>query len=284
MNFKSTKSIFFFLLIGLCFISTCKAGGLKSDGQIKTSLRMIGHKLLLHYEDSSSRVLPIEKEGDQFIIPFESDFKFNPAVLVGIIDGVIWETELSNKYLLEVKTCEDESVVYSYEMRGEGSADIVPCGPRDQPLACNRLYFTFLDIKEEASYDMNYLFFLIVPLLLIAFVFYRKKKKSASINADLINIGKYQFDKRNMMLSIERQETELTSKEADLLFLLHSSANSTLERDHILNVVWGDEGDYVGRTLDVFISKLRKKLEADPSIRIANIRGVGYKLVLNAPQ
>ena len=55
--------------------------------------------------------------------------------------------------------------------------------------------------------------------------------------------------------------------------------NTTVERDVILNMVWGDEGDYVGRTLDVFISKLRKKLEADSSVKIVNIRGVGYKLV-----
>jgi DNA-binding response OmpR family regulator len=48
-----------------------------------------------------------------------------------------------------------------------------------------------------------------------------------------------------------------------------------------LNKVWGDEGDYIGRTLDVFISKLRKKLEADSSIKIVNIRGVGYKLVMD---
>jgi DNA-binding response OmpR family regulator len=63
--------------------------------------------------------------------------------------------------------------------------------------------------------------------------------------------------------------------------LLHSSANSTLERECILRAVWGDEGDYVGRTLDVFISKLRKKLDADSSLKIVNVRGVGYKLILN---
>ena len=62
--------------------------------------------------------------------------------------------------------------------------------------------------------------------------------------------------------------------------LLYQKANTTVERDIILNKVWGDEGDYVGRTLDVFISKLRKKLETDSTIKIVNIRGVGYKLVI----
>ncbi len=63
--------------------------------------------------------------------------------------------------------------------------------------------------------------------------------------------------------------------------MLHASANNALEREVILQQVWGDEGDYVGRTLDVFISKLRKKLEADTSVKIVNIRGVGYKLLVD---
>jgi DNA-binding response OmpR family regulator len=84
-----------------------------------------------------------------------------------------------------------------------------------------------------------------------------------------------------MNLSFEDKIIELTSKEADLLFLLYSAANNTLERKVILNTVWGDEGDYVGRTLDVFISKLRKKLEADSNLKIVNIHGVGYKFVMN---
>ena len=66
---------------------------------------------------------------------------------------------------------------------------------------------------------------------------------------------------------MKAQSIELSSKETDLLFLLFSNENTTLEREHILNVVWGDEGDYVGRTLDGFISKLRKKLEADASVK-----------------
>jgi len=63
--------------------------------------------------------------------------------------------------------------------------------------------------------------------------------------------------------------------------LLHASANSTIERDVILNAVLGDDGDYAGSTLDVFILKLRKKLETDESLTIVNIRGVGYNLIMN---
>jgi len=73
---------------------------------------------------------------------------------------------------------------------------------------------------------------------------------------------------------------ELTSKESELLNLLYGSTNKTVEHDFILNKVWGDEGDYVGRTLDVYISKLRKKFGNDATIQIKNIKGLGYKLIV----
>ena len=63
--------------------------------------------------------------------------------------------------------------------------------------------------------------------------------------------------------------------------LLIAGANEPVDRNELLREVWGDEGDYVGRTLDVFISKLRKKLKPDPSLKIVNIRGIGYKLVID---
>ena len=97
----------------------------------------------------------------------------------------------------------------------------------------------------------------------------------------MISLGEYQFDKRNTELLIEQQRIDLTSKESDLLILLYNAVNTTVEREVILNMVWGDEGDYVGRTLDVFISKLRKKLEFDSKVKIVNIRGIGYKLVMD---
>ena len=84
-----------------------------------------------------------------------------------------------------------------------------------------------------------------------------------------------------MKLIFNNESIELTSKETDLLALLHSSIDQTIEREKILQVVWGDEGDYVGRTLDVFISKLRKKFSEDENVRIVNVRGVGYRLMLS---
>jgi DNA-binding response OmpR family regulator len=108
------------------------------------------------------------------------------------------------------------------------------------------------------------------------------KNRHKNDNPNSISLGIYQFNKVSMELSLQNKQLELSSKEAELLNLLLSSANSTVEREHMLKTVWGDEGNYIGRTLDVFISKLRKKLEGDANIKIVNIRGIGYKLVVKS--
>ncbi len=80
------------------------------------------------------------------------------------------------------------------------------------------------------------------------------------------------------MLKTREDAIELTTKENQVLKILASNLNETLSRDQLQKEVWEDEGIFVGRSLDVFIFKLRKKLEVDPGIRIVNVHGKGYKL------
>ena len=107
-----------------------------------------------------------------------------------------------------------------------------------------------------------------------------KNERAKNFNPDLVLIGKYVLNTKSSELLFDDSKTELSAKETKLLLLLLDQVNQVVERDVILENVWDDQGDYVGRTLDVFISKLRKKLELDPDIKIANARGVGYKLVV----
>jgi DNA-binding response OmpR family regulator len=89
-----------------------------------------------------------------------------------------------------------------------------------------------------------------------------------------------ELDKKNLILSIGENQKQLTHKEAEILALLAGSVNTLLKRDYILKVVWEDNGYFVGRSLDVFISKLRKYLKPDANIEIVNIHGEGYKFVV----
>ncbi len=282
----------------LCLAAEGNVRDAKDDRQNKVLMRMIGHQMLLNSGDSTSRVLPIEKVEDRYRIAFESGFQFKPDELVETIECVLMDTKIASNYLVEVENCASCEIVYSYLVGNSLSADVIPCGPRMQPKACYRLLFTILDTSAPGRASLqvatayppkNIPYFSLgagIFVLLLFFSlghFFWPGKRNAKPNPNIIAIGDYQFDKKNMKLSLDQDSIELTSKEADLLALLRSSANTTLAREVIMKTVWGDEGDYMGRTLDVFISKLRKKLEADPSVKIANIRGVGYKLVLNDP-
>ncbi|MCB9195965.1 MAG: response regulator transcription factor [Flavobacteriales bacterium] len=91
-------------------------------------------------------------------------------------------------------------------------------------------------------------------------------------------IGRYEFDVLNYNLIIDGAEKKLTKKEADILKILVEQRGKVVERELILNMVWGDDNYFNGRSLDVFITKLRKYLSKDESISIKNIHGVGFSL------
>jgi DNA-binding response OmpR family regulator len=92
------------------------------------------------------------------------------------------------------------------------------------------------------------------------------------------SIGNYLFNAANFELTIEGKRIKLTKKEADLLKIMATQIGQVIEREIIANMVWGDDSYFVGRSMDVFITKLRKHLSEDPRIAIANVHGVGFRL------
>jgi DNA-binding response OmpR family regulator len=90
------------------------------------------------------------------------------------------------------------------------------------------------------------------------------------------------FDSESRKLVINGKTIDLTVTETRVLLIFALSPNETIERSRLQKEIWEDEGVIVGRSLDMFISKLRKKLEPDPTIKIAVIRGKGYKLEINS--
>jgi hypothetical protein len=297
--------IYIFLIVGLSLnLHSIPAPQLDfQEKELKVSLRLIGHELLLASGDSSSLVMPIVANSNTYRLAFENDFALNPDELIYLVDSVMEIKRHVKSYVVEVLECESMDVVYSYSVNGFDNENLSPCRGRPLQKACYQILFTFnktfenpitnesestaaiessliVDGEEENSTLQKIA--LLVLVLSIGLTFYlaaRKFKKPATNR--LVKVGRFHFDENRAELHYEKDKTELSTKEADLLLLLFKSANNTLERDFILNQVWGDEGDYVGRTLDVFISKLRKKLELDPDIKIVNVRGVGYKMVLD---
>ncbi len=106
----------------------------------------------------------------------------------------------------------------------------------------------------------------------------RVRGKKYKENA-MYKIGRFQFDARKQLLTIDDQQTKLTTKESDLLSLLCAHRNEILQREYALKTVWTADTYFTARSMDVYITKLRKHLKADENIEIINIHGKGYKLI-----
>ena len=103
-----------------------------------------------------------------------------------------------------------------------------------------------------------------------------KKNKESSV----YHIGRFTFDTQKQLLTINGEQTKLTTKENELLALLCAHANEILQRDFALKTIWIDDNYFNARSMDVYITKLRKHLKEDPQIEIINIHGKGYKLIV----
>lgn len=97
-------------------------------------------------------------------------------------------------------------------------------------------------------------------------------------NHQKLELGAYNFNYTKQQLTFQEEQIQLTHREAELLFHLYQKRNEILDRTYILKKLWGDDDFFNARSMDVFISKLRKKLHKDDNVQIINVRGFGYKL------
>jgi DNA-binding response OmpR family regulator len=113
-------------------------------------------------------------------------------------------------------------------------------------------------------------------------VFLKRTKPAPVMENNIVQLGFYQFNYKNLTLSVSPDAVKtLTQKEAEVLRLLYLNRERVLKREEILTSVWGDDDYFMGRSMDVFISKLRKYLKDDPSVQIVNYHGVGFRLEEN---
>jgi len=124
-------------------------------------------------------------------------------------------------------------------------------------------------------------------LLLKIKIFLRRSAivpSGSSRNAEKgVSIGRYLFQEEELMLSCGDFRRRLTLKEAELVKFFAAHVNKVLSRDEILREVWGSNDYFLGRSLDVFISRLRKYFSQDPAIRIVNLHGIGFRFSIKTP-
>ncbi|MFH6934659.1 response regulator transcription factor [Flavobacterium sp. YO12] len=119
--------------------------------------------------------------------------------------------------------------------------------------------------------------FSIEELMLKIEIFLKRSQRNITVEKSIYEIGKYQFDTKNFILFNDDEKIGLTQREAELLKLFLDNKNSVLKREQILTSLWGTDDYFMGRSLDVFISRLRKILSNEKGISIENLHGIGFR-------
>lgn len=288
LNLLSGKRKYLFGLILLSFISVvCLAFSMVGNDDFdfakkEVLLRRIGHEILLQSDDNTSRVLPVKKIAEnEYQIGFENELTFRSDSLVNTTRRLLAKDPLAGDYIVNVLNCGNSSVAYGYAISKNKKDDIIACIGRTQPKACYMINIKFKPTGINTAKN-GYLLGSLPFLAFVGFIFLRSVKPQIALPDDqysnMFTLGKVLFDAKNRKLVINEKTIDLTGTETRVLRIFALAPNQTIERSRLQKEIWEDEGVIVGRSLDMFISKLRKKLEFDPDIKIVVIRGKGYKL------
>lgn len=251
--------------------------------KVKISLRQVGNQLLLLHKDSVSLILPVKQIAEnKYQLSFEKQFSLEPNQLVDVIKENFEKANILEDYLVEVLQCTDGEVAYSYQIKNDTEKDIVPCAGRTLPINCYKIDVIFTQ-RGTSNFNRNMLLLFGVVLVFLVIIFYKRKPviKEVVISDEFITIGSFQFFPNQHKLQKAATEISLSKKECELLEIFIANPNQIIKREELTKKVWEDNGVFVGRSLDTYISKLRKKLKDDPSIKLTNAHGVGYKLEIN---
>ncbi|WP_024771442.1 winged helix-turn-helix domain-containing protein [Aquimarina macrocephali] len=274
------------ILLGIIFLimgfSNIKEQTDEFSELVKIALRDVGNQLLLTNQDSTSLVLPIMAlEKSKYQLSFENSLSFDPSDLVSIIKKSFQKAGLPEQYRVEVLQCFDKEVPYSFLMRDDIARDIIPCGGRFLPKGCYTIEVRFTETQSSDFSKQTLIYgLLFIVFILLLLVLYRRKKLNVNNKNDTsyISIGSFQFYPEQHKLIKQTIEVSLSKKECELLEIFVAHPNQIVKRDELIKKVWEDNGVIVGRSLDTYISKLRKKLKDDEAIKLINIHGIGYKL------
>jgi hypothetical protein len=279
-SYTPKKSV---ILLALALVFSCN---IKEETDFsertKIALRDAGNKLLLFSKDSTSLILPVKKlESQSYQLSFSQPLYFEPGVLVSSVEASFKTGRLSEYYRVEVLQCSDGEVAYSYQMSEEEEHTIIPCSGRYLPEACYVIKLKFINKTSGFTiHKITTISIVLLTLFGIGFLVLKKinPKTSDENQENIEKIGIFCFYPDQNKLVKEAEEIALSKKECELLALFVASPNQIIKRDELTKRVWEDKGVFVGRSLDTYISKLRKKLKADTSIKLTNVHGVGYKL------
>ncbi|MBK9014657.1 MAG: response regulator transcription factor [Saprospiraceae bacterium] len=255
--------------------------------KVNLAMRQAADRLFDLAGDSTSTIPPVEEfSNSEYLLRLENNINYDSLPI--LLEAALGQYDIHEKYYVSVNDCLNNLLLlgYSQETLKEGEP---PCGGREQKIGCYNLSVVFPGrAKKEAGNGWVWAGLLALAGLTFAAPYFNKVLKNKPVQADepiveltsssLLHFGNSSFDLANQYVQIGGLRQPLTFREAKLLHFFVQNTNQVLERDAILAAVWEDEGIIVGRSLDVFVSRLRKLLQKDPTVKISNVHSVGYRM------
>ncbi|MBK6929612.1 MAG: response regulator transcription factor [Saprospirales bacterium] len=248
--------------------------------KINLALRRTAHLLLQLSGDSTAQIPPVEPDGSGKAWWLRLEQPIDYAALPALLQTSLDRHGIAEAYDVALFDCAGGDLVLGYAKKDFTENNDPPCGSRAELGACYWIKITFAEPSGAApgALARGAAF---AALLAAGFWLWRRKGRAGAAPQAIAGgrrLGQSVFDAANQALYVAGIRHELTYREAKLLQLFWGHPNQLLEREHIHQLVWADEGIRVGRSVDMFVSRLRKLLQADPALRLAAVHGVGYRL------
>lgn len=258
------------------------------------ALRQIGHDYLNSLGDRRTTIPSVVHRPDgSLFLQLERHLSYD--TISAITAQVFNHFNITDSYTLSLEDCETGEVFLGGFWKGVNGLELVEtdlniaCAERDQPIRCASLAVSFPPPADPLSGPLPWVLFGIGCLLMVAGPAWQRlapEPQAASVELEEIAVvsdkqklgNNCLFSLAEQSLIIGETSHELTYREAKLFGFLATNANQVLDRETIHDAVWGEEGIMVGRSLDVFISRIRKKLTDAVGVEIQTVHGVGYRL------
>ncbi|MDX2133551.1 MAG: winged helix-turn-helix domain-containing protein [Saprospiraceae bacterium] len=253
--------------------------------QLNLALRRTADALLRASGDSTSRIPAVSQISEttwRIYLAQSFDYDRLPELLQNSLDL----HRIHQPYYVTVRRCLDDVIDLGYHYADVAGEDaVVTCGGREMPEGCHYIEVVFA--QQPPQPPVGRIMAGICLLLTggwLAYRWLRRQKQSpetrrpATSDIEWLHFGNSRLDPVGQILIANGVSQSLTFRETKLLRLFAARPGQLLERETILQQVWADEGVLVGRSIDMFVSRLRKKLAPDPAVAITAVHGVGYRM------
>ncbi|HMS97815.1 MAG TPA: winged helix-turn-helix domain-containing protein [Saprospiraceae bacterium] len=258
--------------------------------KINLALRRTGHLLLKAKGDTTTAIPPVEEiKNGVWRLKLNQHFAYKD--LPEILHASFTMHGIQRNYDVAVIRCDDNKIQAGYNLNDYLVNKEVPCQERETNNNCQYIEVSFQKGQASLSSPYQYLWALLTPFAYFLWTRFQKRQTNkrtipnaipvemvAADREPLLQFGAFKLDFTGQKLLYGDTVHSLTYREAKLLHLFVTHANQILERSIIIEKVWADEGVLVGRSVDMFVSRLRKMLKEDATVQIVAVHGIGYRL------